>query len=262
MVFGYYGSSSYSSFNNINYTNFLTALNVLPPNSEVHTRWSVGLLNDAALSLFGGEKYALVEDPMPYQRALQYEFVKRYEKGYLFRNARFLPFGLAFDHYLTEDAFHKLPGDEKSLVLLHVVVVSSESEGENLGLARANLSDVEQDARNLSLADLASARRKTALQLTSFNQTRFAGTVSLPQKSILVLQTPFDRGWHAVQDGQPVPVLKVDVGLLGVGLDAGEHNVQFRYQNPVLVTSVLATLISLLILGGSVWRWPRLNVSE
>jgi len=260
MVFGYYGTSSYSSFNNINYTNFLTALNVLPPNSEVHTRWSVGLLNDAALSLFGCEKYALVEDPMPYQRALQYEFVKRYEKGYLFRNARFLPFGLAFDRYLTEDAFHKLPGDEKSLLLLHVVVVSSESDGEKLGLAHANLSEVEQDARNLSLADLASARRKTGLQLTSFNQTRFAGTVSLPQKSILVLQTPFDRGWHAVQDGQPVPVLKVDVGLLGVGLDAGEHNVQFRYQNPVLVTSVLATLISLLILGVSVWRWPRLNV--
>ncbi len=31
MVFGYYGTSSYSSFNNINYTNFLTAVDAIPP---------------------------------------------------------------------------------------------------------------------------------------------------------------------------------------------------------------------------------------
>ena len=71
MVFGYYGTSSYSSFNNINYINFLVAVNAIPPNSETDTRWSVGLLNDSLLSLFAGEKYALVQDPRPFQKALQ-----------------------------------------------------------------------------------------------------------------------------------------------------------------------------------------------
>ncbi len=32
MVFGYYGTSSYRSFNNVNFTNFLTAVNAIPPN--------------------------------------------------------------------------------------------------------------------------------------------------------------------------------------------------------------------------------------
>ena len=260
MVFGYYGTSSYSSFNNINYTNFLTAVNAIPPKSETDTRWSVGLLNDSILSLFACEKYALVDDPLPFQRAVQYEFVKRYEKDYLFRNARFLPFGLTFDRYITEDAFLSLPAGEKSVVLLHAVVLWDKSEGEKQGLTQANLFDLEQVARNFSFADVAAARRKTALQLTSFGQTRFEGKVFLDQRSILVLQTPFDRGWHAFQDGLAVPVLKVDVGLLGVGLDAGEHKVELHYRNPFLVPALAVTLASLLILAAGLWRWPRLGL--
>jgi uncharacterized membrane protein YfhO len=74
------------------------------------------------------------------------------------------------------------------------------------------------------------------------------------------LQTPFDRGWRARQDGQAAPVLKVDVGLLGVGLDAGEHKVELHYRNPFLVPALAATLASFLILAASLWRWPRLGL--
>ena len=62
MVFSYYGTPSYGSFNNINYINFLVAVDQIPPNSERETRWSVGLLDNFLLSLFAGEKYALVDD--------------------------------------------------------------------------------------------------------------------------------------------------------------------------------------------------------
>lgn len=231
MVFGYYGTSSYSSFNNVNCTTFLTAVNAIPPNSETDTRWSVGLLNDTILSLFACEKYALVDDPFPFQRTAQYEFVRRYKKDYLFRNALFLPFGLTFDRYITEDAFRNLPASEKPALLLHAVVLSNESEAAKQGLTQTNLSDPKQSARSFSLADVVASRRNTALSLTSFRQARIAGTVRLDQKSILVLQTPFDRGSRALQDGQAAPVLKVDVGLLGVALDAGEHQVELRLQH-------------------------------
>jgi len=264
MVFGFYGTSSYNSFNNLNYTSFLTAVDAIPPNSETHTRWSVGLMNDALLSLFACEKYALVDNPLPYQRALQYEFVKAYGNSYLFRNARSFPLGVTFDRYITEDAFRKLAPGEKSAVLLFVAVLSSEDEAKKYGLTPQDLADLEQGVRNLttdlSLADVAVMRRKTALQLTSFSQTRLEGTVLLDHKSVLVVQTPYDRGWHALQDGQATPVLKVDAGLLGVALDAGEHKVTLSYTTPFLAHGVVVTLTSLLILAASWWRWPRLRL--
>ena len=63
------------------------------------------------------------------------------------------------------DAFLKLPASEKSAVLLHTAVLSNESEAEEQGLTQANLADLEQVAKNISLADVAIARSKTAQHL-------------------------------------------------------------------------------------------------
>jgi len=258
MVFGYYGTSSYRSFNNVNFTNFLTAVNTVPPNVVDAATWNAGLLHEPILSLFACEKYLLVDNPLLVEGDMQYEFVRRYDNGYLYRNTQFLPLGLTFDRYVTEEAFLKLPKSRKPAVLLDTVVLSNEKEGEGRGLMKANLSDPKQDPREFSLADAVKARRKTALDLTSFSQTRLEGKVILDQRSVLVLQTPFDRGWHAFQDGKAVPVTRVDVGLLGVGLDAGEHKVELHYCNLVLVPALGVTLVSFLIMGASLWRWPRL----
>jgi uncharacterized membrane protein YfhO len=98
------------------------------------------------------------------------------------------------------------------------------------------------------------------LQIQSFSQTQIEGTVRLDEKSVLVLQTPFDRGWRAYQDGRAAPVLKVDAGLLGVVLDAGEHEVKLRYHIPLVFAGMAVTCVSLLILAASLWRWPRVRL--
>jgi uncharacterized membrane protein YfhO len=262
MVFGYYGTPYYSSFNNINYINFLLAVEAIPPNSEIVTRYSVGLLNDSTLSLFAGEKYVLTNAPIPWQRALQYEFVKHYDKDYLFRNARFLPLGLSFDRYIREDVFLKLPTFEKPEVLLRAVVLSNEGEADRLGLAPIAIPDLEQEIRSSSLEEVVTTRRKSALDLTSFGQTEIEGNVALEHKAVLVVQTPFDRGWEAWEDGRPAPVLKVDVGLLGVGLDSGPHKVRLRYRTPFLMPGLAIALGSLLLLTFAAWRWPRLRMMD
>ena len=262
MVFGYYGTPYYSSFNNINYIKFLLAVEAIPPNSEIDTRYSVGLLNDSALSLFAAEKYVLTNAPLPWQRALQYEFVKHYDNDYLFRNARFLPLGLSFDRYITAEAFLKLPTLEKPQVLLRAVVLSNESDAAKLGLSPIALPDLEQEIRMSSLEDVVATRRKSALELTAFRQTHIEGNVALEQKAVLVLQTPFDRGWEACQDGKPAPVVKVNVGLLGVGLESGQHKVELRYQTPFLALGLAIALGSLLVLTFAAWRWPRLRLID
>jgi uncharacterized membrane protein YfhO len=74
------------------------------------------------------------------------------------------------------------------------------------------------------------------------------------------VQTPFDRGWQAWQDGKPAPVLRVDAGLLGVGLDSGQHKVELRYQTPFRNLGLGITTGSLLVLIFAVWRWPRVPI--
>jgi uncharacterized membrane protein YfhO len=254
MVFGYYGTSSYSSFNNVNYTNFLTAVGAMPPNSELSTRWSVGLLDSPILSTFAAEKYVLGDDPAFYQTALQYDFVRSYGKDYLFRNELFLPLGLTFNRYMTEGAFLQLPADKKPAALFRAVILSNIREAQ--GLSELTVPKLDEEMRASSFSDVIALRRNTALQLTSFHQTRIEGTVQTEQRSILIIQTPFDQGWRAFQDGQPARVLKADVGLLAVALDSGEHKIELRYRTPFLALAITVSLASCFILAACVWRRP------
>jgi uncharacterized membrane protein YfhO len=121
---------------------------------------------------------------------------------------------------------------------------------------------LEQEIRRSSLEDIVTTRRKSALNLTSFGQTQIEGNVTLEQKAVLVVQTPFDRGWEAWQDGRPAPVVKIDVGLLGVGLESGQHKVELRYQTPFLRLGLAIALGSLLVLTFAAWRWPRVRLVD
>jgi len=260
MVFGYYGTSSYGSFNSVNYTNFLTAVGAIPPHSEMDTRWAMGLADSALLSAFACEKYVLVDDPARFQKEIHYEPIQAYGKDFLFRNQLFLPLGLTYTRYMDEDIFVRLPSGEKQEALLRAVVLSNENEAAKQGLSPLTVSELEEDIRATRLSDVVAARRKTALNLASFDQTKILGSVRLDQRDILVLQTPFDRGWHALDDGKEAPVLKVDIGLLGIALGEGEHKMELRYTPPFLHLGLALTLASLLILAAMLWRWPRLSL--
>ncbi len=262
MVFGYYSTSSYSSFNNVNYTNFLTAVGAISPNSENETRWSMGLTDSPLLSAFACEKYLLVDDPTAFQMDPNFESVRRYGKSFLFRNLLFLPLGLTFSRYMDEDTFRRLPAAGKQEALLRAVVLSNQTEAAKQGLSELSVAELEQDIGSTSLPDVVAARRRAALELNSFRQTDIAGRVRLEQKGILVFQTPFDRGWRAWQNGEEAPVLKVDAGLLGVALDAGEHKVDLHYRNPVLIPALAITLASCLILAVGLWLYHRLGFPE
>src|SRR5438105_6525030 len=263
MVFGYHGTSSYSSFNSLNYIKFLMAVGAISDfDLATDTRWSYGLLGHPLLSTFACEKYALVENPVPFQTAEQYEFVKRYGKKYLFRNQLFLPLGLSFDHYIVEDVFRHLPDWAKPIALLHAVVLSDKSTADKHGLSQLSDGEIKRQVIETSFPSIIAERRSTALNIRSFRQTRIDGTIQLNQRSMLVLQTPFDRGWQAFQDGRSAPVLNVDVGLLGAVFDRGEHTVELRYRPPFLFAGAAASFVSLLIFAASLWRWPRIRLPQ
>jgi len=263
MIFGYYGTSSYSSFNNLNYIKFLIAVGAMSESDlATDTRWSYGLMEYPLLSTFACEKYVLTNNPIPFETADYYEFDKRYGNKYLFRNQLFLPFGLSFGYYITEDMFLQLPKWAKPSALLHAIVLSERDAAAELGPSRLTTDDIKYQVIETSLPDIAAKRRSTALNIRSFRQTRIDGTIRLNQRSVLVLQTPFDPGWHAFQDGRVARVLKADFGLLGVVLNTGEHTLELRYRPPFLYAGAAVSFVSLLIFAATLGRWPRIRLPQ
>jgi uncharacterized membrane protein YfhO len=258
MVLSYYSTSSYSSFNDSNYIRFLAAVEAMPTNQEIDARWAVGLVGNFLLSMFAGEKYALVEDPQPFQNVSQYELVRSYGSRSLFRNTLSLPLGLSYTRYLPESEFLQLPADGKEKVLLDVAVLDPASLGVAEGLTRVSASDLEKEFAASSIPAIVQQRRSSALYPRSFAQSRLVGDVRLDHDGILILQTPFNQGWHAFQDDRPVPVVRVDAGLLGLPVKAGEHKIELHYRNPWLWIGTVTTAVAAILLLLARWRWPRL----
>ena len=68
--------------------------------------------------------------------------------------------------------------------------------------------------------------------------------------SILVLSENHYPGWRAYVDGRAAEDLRVDYGLRGVALGAGEHRVEFVYRPKSVLIGLfisLATLATLLL---------------
>jgi len=259
MVFGYYGTESYSSFNNVNYINFLMAVDAISANAtEPETRWSFGLTGRPALLTFAGEKYVLTEDPAPFQTSQNYEVIKQHGPVYMLRNRNFLPLGLAYTYYLPEDLFRQLPPSMKAGALFYAVVLSNKDAANGENLSQMSIEAL-QDAAN-SATDVISNLRRSALNISSFSETRIEGSIQVNEKAILVFQTAFDPGWYALVDTNPARVLKVDAGLLGVMLGAGQHHLVLRYRPPFLYAGAFLSLVSFVIFSLSLWRWPRIRL--
>ena len=261
MVFNYYGTMSYSSFNNLDYIKFLLAVDAISSvDIATDAQWSPGLYGHPLLSIFACEKYILTKDPVPFEGAEQFEFVQRYGTIYLFRYKLFLPFGLAFDRYISKDIFLQLPSSVKPETLLHAAVLSAQSGADKLGLSQLSLDELKRQMSTTSIPDVLAERRAMAMNIHSFRQTRIEGTIRVNQNAIVVFQTPFDAGWRAFSDGRPTPTLKVDGGLLGVALKNGEHRIELRYQPPLLYAGAVVSVLSCVVLLFSLWRWPRIRL--
>jgi Predicted membrane protein len=261
MVFGYYGTLSYSSFNSLNYIKFLLAVDAISSaNIAEDAQWSQGLVGHPLLSTFACEKYLIAKDVVPSDVSEQFEFIRRYGSIYLFRNKLFLPFGLAFDRYIPEDIFLQLPSWVKPQALLHAVVLSEQNAAHKPELSQLSLDQLKQQMSETSLLDVLAERRAAALSIHSFKQTRIEGTARINRKGIVVFQTPFDAGWHAFSDGRATPTLSVDAGLLGIALEEGEHRIELRYRPPLLYAGAAVTILSCSILFLSLRRWPRIRL--
>ena len=261
MVFNYYGTLSYSSFNNLNYIKFLLAVDAVSSvDIATDAQWTPGLVGQPLLATFACEKYVLTKSPVPFETAEQFEFMRRYGNIYLFRDKMGLPFGLAFDRYIPEDLFLHLPSRAKPEALLHGVVLSEQDAAYQSGLSQLSFDELMQQMSLGSIPDALAERRATAMNMQSFRQTRIDGTIRLNQNGIVLFQMPFDAGWHAFSDGRAIPTLKVNGGLLGVALNEGEHRIELRYRPPLLYAGAAVTLLSVGVLLLSLWKWPRIRL--
>ncbi len=82
------------------------------------------------------------------------------------------------------------------------------------------------------------------ISITSFAPERITYDAATSHDGFMVMSENYDTGWRAYLDGEEVPVYPTNVGLRGIALPAGEHQVELRYEPLSLRLGFVVSLVA------------------
>jgi hypothetical protein len=247
----FFGSASYHSFNQGSYVRFLTQMGLIKEGSEGQSRWVRGVRGFPHLETLLGVKYKLIktqENLLPFE-TLGYKELCTVGQIRVFQNQFALPLCIAYKSCVQEKEVVDLKPFEQQRVLLNQAIVDdslrySESKERAWRTQSTNFSFEEY-------ASVVSEFRKNPVACTQFSQNKMQFVSFLDESCILFFSIPYDRGWQASIEGDPVDLKRVNYGFLGLSLPKGEHVIDLEFLSPgyfqTMTVSVLACFIYALL---------------
>ena len=81
-------------------------------------------------------------------------------------------------------------------------------------------------------------------------------------KTLLYTSIPYDEGWILKVDGKDCEYIKILNGFIGVELEEGQHNIEFKYKLPGFKVGLSISIISLIALGCiGIYNYKKKKVS-
>ncbi len=136
---GYYGTTSYSSFNQLNYIRFLEEIEAIQKGDETATRWVQGFRGLPLLQTFGNIKYLFSKEKESYMENYGFDSIATINDIKILRNRFYLPFGYTYDKYIDFEDF-------KSLISYRIT--SQSIKNINQEFARMGLSQIGMSITN------------------------------------------------------------------------------------------------------------------
>ncbi|MCQ2454667.1 MAG: YfhO family protein [Clostridia bacterium] len=183
-----------------------------------------------------------------------YKFLKSSGAYNVYENENYVPFGFSYNYYMTEDDLKGFDGNQKSRMMLKAVLLNDEqikkyrdclkniSELPNDEESKISLyltdNDMKADAENL---------RKTSATFFKKDNNGFTAKVKRDNRSLVFFSVPYDEGFKATVNGQPVEIEKVNVGFMAVAVPSGESTIRFEYKTPGLAVGSYITIGALAV---------------
>ena len=112
-----------------------------------------------------------------------------------------------------------------------------------------------EDGSEVAFDGPSAAGAEATVESYGLNEIRIDATLSSP--AVMVLSEIYYPRWQVFVDGRPAEILKANYILRAVALDAGDHEVVFRYDTSLLLRALTVSIVTfaatLLLLLGSAW---------
>ncbi len=248
----YFGTSSYHSFNQLNYINFLSACDVLDSKNETETKWADGVKNEPLLQILTGVKYLLVKGNWMSFSSLtdKYAEIGTFDDVTVLQSRYALPLGVAYDSYMLKGNFEKLDTKQKYMALLKAIVIPGDLSADLSAMTRISEKDLQETYYDPNELALDSDKLKAnGFHISRFSNNRIEGEINAKIGQLVFFSIPFDKGWEATVNGSEATILMVDGGLSAVQVEPGKNIIALRYSPPFVERGLLLTLCGLFAFG-------------
>lgn len=173
-----------------------------------------------------------------------YDYQNRFT---IYKNEYFLPIGIPFDNYISENDFESIDGKQRDRLYLKGLLLNNDqiekykdiiNETSHYQCMKLTDSHLISDVNNLKNN-----------YITDFNITNngFDSKISLNEDKLVLFSIPYDSGWTAQVNGTQVDIEKVDNGLMAIKCSKGENIIHFNYSTPGLKLSFYLTIIGAIL---------------
>jgi len=242
----FYGTISYTSFNQANYVKFLKTVDAHVGWPDDITNWLDGLpVNRPLLQIFGNVHYNLSNTPLPPQLTILNDSIGKIEDIYIYKHKHTLPFGYTYSKYMLESSFLQLPF--KDVALLKAVIIADAERDKYSSLQLYSSFDIFDNYNILELAEDVERLKEESFRINRFTQNNIEGEITIHSPKLLFFTIPFDKNWKVYDNGKKIPMEIVNIGFSGVFLESGHHLLELRFEPANYYIGIIISLIFLLI---------------
>lgn len=250
---GYNSTTSYNSFNQLYYINYLKLMGAVDKDNEEESRYAIGLLNNPILETEDRVKYFMGINGFHPSWPEMWDSVGKIDNVTVFKNKEVLPFGIGYSRFIRQSNFDLASPLQKKFITLQAVVLKDKDIDKVSRLKEFSLQDTIRGPLTFDeFASKLNELRKDSLELTSFEETKFEGYVNFSEDKMLYLPIPYDDGWQLIVDITEMKPILLDGGMMGVFLEKGRHHIDLFYKLRFMVKGAAMSLLAIALILG-VW---------
>jgi hypothetical protein len=172
----------------------------------------------------------------------------------IWENLYYVPMGFSYDYYITRSEYNALSeGSEDSigdreLAMMRAIVIEDDRVAQYEGILEHLPEDQRVFNEDNYLQDCLD-REKRSCSFFEYTNSGFTAQMDSDREQVIFFSVPYESGWSATVNGEPVTIEKVNIGFMAVTVPEGENVIiEFTYHTPGLMTGFFITLVSLAVL--------------
>ncbi|MDE5582839.1 MAG: YfhO family protein [Ruminococcus sp.] len=177
-----------------------------------------------------------------------FEYVGKNDYFEIYENKLYIPMGIPFDSFITEDELSEKDGKNKEKALIHSLVLTEKQAEKYSSLRHADIDEIDS-LRKSDYKKICTERQKNSSDSFVYDSKGFESEITLDKPALVFYSVPYSSGWTAEVNGEPTEIEKVSYGFMAVKADSGYNDIIFRYHTPYLNIGLAVSVSGLAVLA-------------